>query len=167
MPALSAFVVGLATDGTDLTLQCQGFVEGSPDYLSFYATVSVGSTPTQVNAAIKDAAVAAAQEAEFVIGPNDLKSLFAHLGLVFREGVTFEEARDLVRRMHLMLGVLTYTKFITLRPGRRSLAERLVASPGFQFDPSGEAARHAISVDLRSVRERVSDRKGEVRGVGK
>jgi hypothetical protein len=37
----------------------------------------------------------------------------AYLGLVFREGVTFEEAKDLTGRRHRMLAVLTYTKFIT------------------------------------------------------
>lgn len=44
--------------------------------------------------------------------------------------------------------------------GRLEMAERLVASSRFQFDPAEKAVREAISADLRSVRERVPDRKG-------
>jgi hypothetical protein len=57
-------------------------------------------------------------------------------------------------RAKLALGQLTKEEL-----GRLELAERLVASPSFQFDPSEEAARQAISADLRSIRERVPDRK--------
>lgn len=44
---------------------------------------------------------------------------------------------------------------------RLELAERLVASPGFRFDPSEESARQVSSADLRSVREWVRAKKGK------
>jgi hypothetical protein len=56
-------------------------------------------------------------------------------------------------RANLALGQLTKEEL-----GRLELAERLVTSPGFQFDPSEEAVRQAISADLRSVRDRVSEK---------
>lgn len=37
----------------------------------------------------------------------------AFLGLVFREGVTFEEAKGMAAQMRRMLACLTYTKSIT------------------------------------------------------
>jgi hypothetical protein len=44
---------------------------------------------------------------------------------------------------------------------RLELAERLVASPDFHFEPSEKVAREASSADLRSVRERVPQKKGK------
>ncbi len=44
---------------------------------------------------------------------------------------------------------------------RLELAERLVASPDFHFEPSEKVAREASSADLRFVREQVPSKKGK------
>jgi hypothetical protein len=77
MPAITAFVNGTLTDGTDMTIQLGLFVEGSAETLGANAVVPIDSTPAQVNAAIREAVIAAAEAAEFVIDPSDPKTLFA------------------------------------------------------------------------------------------
>lgn len=59
-------------------------------------------------------------------------------------------------RANRALGQLTKEEL-----GLLELAERLVASPGFQFDPSEQSARQPSSADLRSVRERVPGKRGK------
>ena len=50
---------------------------------------------------------------EYAPGLPVLTAGNGHLGLVFREGVTFEEAKGMAAQMRRMLACLTYTKLIT------------------------------------------------------